>query len=776
MLILLNFFISHSYYILPVISRNYKLYKANQMPVEAPFKKALIEHSKEFITTSSYRTITRKNGSEIITVSDGKIKVTSLTANSKEGCSTSELVGDLPFEPSEILMNQSEELLCLYDESNIWAISLNKEGSNINFTTVYKLGLELNKGERVLQVIFNNRSKFQAELVVLSTNEISTYNINRSLNEPVQRYDFKEEYKNNSKAGCFDYDCSIVDAVSICFASSCSNSPFSTDSTNSPQNDLTLLLLSSDASVYKIHPFFPYELSVSKEWLTDLFDYSTLLFESADSELKQAALLSSVKISAKLCEAVNPKSIIIKDELPPAYRKGKITGPLSFDCFSEELYAFNATKLLALPNDVLVVVFDHAVVVVSRSSTSGMIFEGQQTEPNDSLLQLDSFIFDADRAPVCTVALHPTTGDSIFITFANGVLLQVDFKQWMAALATGLETGDLTEFTEMCYGEKLPTEVLNLGRMNLPKEKSADCEVPLRSHENNIWFAWNTRNVFSVCTNADNKDALSITVTDTIHDKEQDEQQELEFGLGTKEEDQAATGYTSLLVGEYGKEVLPQLKLSLSKIAEINDAMIKFPTTVLNETKTTAEDLKKVHTLTELVSSGQLLLFKVLSILSERLEMLSREYHHQISTYHTVILKKERILENFFKLKAAFNQARERQDLLIAKLGKVVTDTELLEARGGMTGLGLSCQEAAYFKELARMRDYVVRKEAELKELQELLENVSNAEMGILRKNKEELCRDFRHQKSLEGLKQSLESQTVFIQHLVDRFAEVSLK
>lgn len=155
--------------------------------------------------------------------------------------------------------------------------------------------------------------------------------------------------------------------------------------------------------------------------------------------------------------------------------------------------------------------------------------------------------------------------------------------------------------------------------------------------------------------------------------------------------------------------------------------------------------------------------------------MLSVEYHQQLTAYHTVMMKKEKILQNYLKLKNAFLEAKERQDQLLVKMAKVMNNTEILEAKGNMKSVSISYQENAYFKELSRMRDYVIRKERELKELNELVSNVKNAEDSVLLKNKEELLNDYHNRRSLAVFRQNLASQKVFIDTLVERINSFQL-
>lgn len=747
--------------------------------MDSAFKKNIVECSKDFVSKECYRTITRKNGSEIITYSNGKITLTKLAPALDGKNSTSEVTSKITFQPVEILLNQSEELLCAYDEKNVWAFTLNKEGSKINFTVTYKVELGLVKNEKVLQAIFNNVSKYQAELVILTTNEIKSFNLNVSLKVPTQRFDFKKEYEKNvstSKSSNFDFDSSIVDPVSICFASSSIHPDFKSGSNNSPQNDITLFLLTSDASIYKIYPFFPSELSVSKEWLTDLFDSTTILFKSFDNEIEQSTLLSSVKVAAILAQSSNSESIYIRKELPLIYQRGKVTGPITIETFPEDLYSFNAIKLLSLPNDIMVIVFDFGIVVFNRNTSCRMIFENQSVEPDDKLLLLDSIMFSPNNGTICTAQIHPVSHDSIFVTASNGSLIQIDFSQWMDSLSSGLETGDLSEFTKLCESGQLPTEILSLNKMYLPNEIETKSEVPLRSHENNIWFAWNTREVYVMVLKAGSPEILSTSLISKAIDTVDDNIENEEFiKKNGSDSESLKSEYKSLLVGEFKTTVLPQVQTALSKITEINNAMTKFPTTVLNEQSTTATELKTVHTLTELASSGQLILFRILSLLSRRLKLMSMEYHNQINTYHSIILRKEKVLSDFFRLKTAFAESADRQNKLVVKMSKLMSNTELLESKNNMKSISISYQENAYFRELARIRDFVIRKETELEQLNGMLSDVRNAEMGVLFKNKEEVLKDFNNKKSLEALKQNLEIQSTFISHLCERLNEIKL-
>lgn len=741
------------------------------------FKNSIITHTKDFTSYDVYKTITRKNGSEIITVTDGKIVLTRLHAADNE--TTKAIISkDLSFQPIEILMNECEQLLCVYDQSNCVLFSLNAEGSKFSFPIQYKVSLNLTKNEKVLQVIFNNVSKFQSEIVVLTTKEIRCYNINISLHNPVLRYDFEKEYEINTSPNTYDLNANIVDPVSICFATCPANSAYEFEtvgkfSNNSPQNDLTLLLLTSDASIYKIYPFFPYELSVSKEWMSDLFDSTSLIFKSVDKK-RQMEMLPTIKATSFLQNLPNSNSIVISDAVPSVYRKGKITGPLSMESFPEELYAFEAIKILSLPNDILVIIFNHTVIVFNRSSTSTMIFENQTTDSADALLLLDSIIFSEHAGDVCTATLHPVTRDCIFIIGSNGSLFQIDFSQWMDVLSVGLNSGDLGEFNELCQEEKLPTEVILLGKVKLNTETKPSSEFALRMYENNIWFAWNTRDVYAMAIKQGTTDVLSLYLVSTTKKEELEElKPEVE---PEKVSSIKKNGYKSLLPGSFKQDELPQIKVYLSKISEINNAMRQFPNILLNENSANASDLEIVNNLSELVSSGQLILFRVLSTISQRLRQMTVEYHNQINTYHQITLQKQDVINRFFRLKTAYADAADRQELLIRKMQGIMKNVEELETKNNYSNISFSYQENAYFKELSRIRDFTQKKQNELTEINTLLDNVKKAEIEVLLKNKETVLKNFDNKRTLDDFKEQLEGQSSYIEFLVNRLNDLSLR
>lgn len=736
----------------------------------SPFRDAIVAKAPQFTPAGGYRTITRANGAEIITVSDRTIKVTKLGVPATDPNSTVELATKLTFDPKEILMNQCEQLLCVYDEENCWMITLNKEGSTILFTTHYALDLKLAKDEKLIQVIFNNVSKYQSEVVALTTKEIRSYDT-FAPTMPLQRYDFKQEYENNTSKNAFDFESSIVDPVSICFASHSINASFLDEVTpNSPQNDLTLFLLTSDSSVYKIFPFFPQRLSVNMEWVSDLFDSTSLSFRSLNMEAEQATLLPAVKVSAMLEKAVSPESILIRKELPTTYQRGKLTGPLTIESFPEELYAFDAIKLLAMPNDLLIIVFNHAIVAFHRSSQFQMIFEHQNVEPNDTFLLMDTSIFSPGSGSICTAMIHPVTADSIIVTASNGTVLQVDFSQWMENLTMGLQTGDLTVFTEQCQSEQLPTVVVKLGTLALPEENSVIADVTLRSYENLIWSVWNTREVYTMFKKAGNPEKLEVSL---ISASANDEEENGEVEDGNVNE-AASEKYQSLLTSDYQKHFLPQIEQSLAKINEVVKRMNETPTRLLDENNTTSADLKAVYDMTELATTGQLILFKVLAEISKRLKMTTMEFHQQLAAYNSAIMKKETIFKNFLKLKGAFLDASERQRKLVVRMTKMMHDTEILEAKENKTAVCISYQENAYFKELARMKDYVLRKESESEELNKLLSDVEAAETETLLKNKDIVLGNFDNRENLKSLKTHLETQSTFIDYLIERLSRLN--
>ncbi|GMM48361.1 hypothetical protein DAPK24_049590 [Pichia kluyveri] len=731
-------------------------------------KDRIVEKSKQFLTKSKYCTITRANGSEIITISDDKIKLTKLSPQVVH--KSNELSPKLTFEPLEILMNQCEQLLCLYDYKNCWLISLNKEGSLINYTTTYKIDLQLSKDEEVRQVIFNNVSEFQSEIVVLTTKEIKTYDTYQSYKIPLQRYNFNEEYENNLSQAKFDIDSSVIDPVSICFGSSITNELYE-ETSNSPQNALTLFLLTSDSSIYKIYPFFPNTLSVSQLWLNDLFDSTSLIFKSIKDEKEQAQLIPSVKVSALLAKSSTPNKIDIKKTLPEANWKGKISGPLPMESFPEDLYSFDAIKLISLPNDILLVIYNNMIVVFSRSTNSKMVFENQNIESGESFLLLDNIVFDTKKGRICSAMVHPVTSDSLLVTLSNGTILQVDFSQWMDSLAKGLEIGELSEFNDLCQAEHLPTEVIILGKTDLPKQENENSNgYSLRYNENYIYTAWNTREVYAMVKKAESEDILSLFL---ISASNEEDDPMTESNSTSNEEKEVAT-YKSHLTTSYQKETLPQIKLYLSKISQFVSELNEYPNRILDENNTTAEDLKSVHLLTDYVSSGQLLLLKIVSEISKRLSMMILEYRHQITVYNSVIIKKESLLNNFLKLKAAFIDASKRQEKLTGKMAKLMSDMETIEAHNNMKSISISYQEHAYFKELSRMKDYVLKKETELESIKKMLDDVKAAEIGLLIDNKSEILNNYDNVRSLNLFKKHLEAQSTFVDSLTEKLSTLN--
>lgn len=716
------------------------------------FKDLIKNHSKAFYHLKPYKTVTRKNGSEIITVCDGKILITMLGSSPE---STIELASELPFEPIEVVMNESEQLLCVYDNKNVWVYTLNEEGSFIDHTIKYKIDCLLDNDDNILQVIFNNISKYQSEIVVLTTKKIVAYDINQSFMHRVIPF---------CMAKIFDaLDSQVIDPVSICFASAYTN-PLYGNTNNNPQNDLTLFLLTSDASLYKIYPFFPNELCVSRQWLTDLFDSTTMVFNSIDDEQAQTEYMASLEITALLCKAEDPESIQVSNLIPKALRKAKLSGPICIEVFPDELYSYNAIKLLSLPNDIIAIVFDEAVALFSRSVCFKMIYS-KKIETDESLQLLDTVFINPEQGSILTATLHPVTSDSIFLSASNGTILQLDFSSWTSSLTKGLETGDLSEFVDLCENEGLPTSVVNLGKTIVKDEQKSLISYPVRSHENNIFFAWSATDVYSMFPKQGSEDVVSVVQVSSNINRNVQTEDVNEKKIDIADENK----YHSLLVGTFDVEVLPQLQKSVAKIAELNQAVRKLPTTIIDEKKASIDDLKMTHQLVDLVSAGQLILFKTVTLLSNRLKMMVLEYQNQINSYHQVILKKDKIIKNFLKLKAAYAKITDKQDQLLVRLASAVKNTEILESKTNSKSVSISYQEHSYFRELARMKDFVLRQEAELQRLKNLLDDVKNAEVSIIKSKRAEALNSFGSKKTITSLKRQLEEQEVFISHLSDK-------
>ncbi|OWB72308.1 hypothetical protein B5S31_g2015 [[Candida] boidinii] len=284
----------------------------NEYPsFSTPLFNNIAEKSDYLVTSNDYVTITRSNGSESITISDREISVIDI-GEELNGKTIIKLDLKLTFDPKSLVFNKTEDLLVIYDDLNINILGLNFTNNKIekNSVKLFNLNSNLLKDEKIIQVIWNNISKSCSELLILTKYSIKVFDVLESFVAPIKLFHLngldppaEETTPISSEAGneaeleeepiddiplnettVLDFnevEALIQDPVSICFGSSL-------DDKCNPKGDLTLFLLTSDSSIYKIFPFLPSTLSVTHKWTNTLFDYTSIKVMNASKKIKES--------------------------------------------------------------------------------------------------------------------------------------------------------------------------------------------------------------------------------------------------------------------------------------------------------------------------------------------------------------------------------------------------------------------------------------------------------------------------------------------------------
>lgn len=711
----------------------------------ATYLKSLIEkESRHFTVTDPYITATRKNGLEIITIVNKTIKITNM-----EEPFTYDLSTSLSFDPTRIVLNECEELMCLYNESLCEIVCLKPVGTKVTVTSVIKVDIDLTKNERIIEIIFNNISKFQSEIVVLTDKKIDCYDINESTSQPVQSYPFTDDSKNSAFINN-DFDSSIIDPVSITFEKS-----------SESKGDLTLLLLTADASLYCVYPFFPNQMSVSKAWLESLANYHSLLFKMSETVQLQTNLARSFKVSAFLQQTNG--EFYIKSTLPEKYRKGKITGPLAIRPFPDELYGFDAVKILALKSEVLAIVFNHCVTTITFEHSGVMVFEGQKYEPNefDQLLMIEAQVLDEKYGEIITSESHFSEVSLLLTCKTNDIysLIQIDYSKWINKLGFEGEPDDIDEFGAMAEKGTLPTSVMILGNIYTSATNNIN-------HQ--LWFVWDSKSSYAITI--DPKDIKSCILI-SLNDAEDDNFQLIEANKDATQ----IKKYISYIRGNAIDTFLPAIQEMKQVLSDIKTRMSNVSPASLDINTATAQDLKLVMEGAELTNKAQITLFNTLSVISTRLHDMWLEYQQQINTLFKIRSKKKLMLQAIIHSKTRYIKLLQTQKELQERIGKINGNVGKAShySRGGI--LAISYQERQYFNELKVIDEFVNKKLAEVENVKDLLKQVEEAELSAVMKSNTDFFDDFQNRKIINLFKQNLEEKGHFIDYLKDSLAAMKI-
>lgn len=715
-------------------------------------------NSGNFAPRESFLSLTRNNGQEIITVVGRTITITNLLGAQDGTCI--KLDKEVPFEPLAMVMNKCEECLCLYNNREIAITFLKPIGSKITTNTFTKIPM----AEDVIQVIFNNVSKFQTEIVILTKKSIQTVDINHSSLSPVLTYPLVSGSKFNSSFYSAEAATNIVDPVSICFQPS-----------GDSKADLTLMLLTADSSLYTIYPFFPNELSVSPEWMTQFATYNSLLVQSTENPESYSKYTTGAKIASLLMQ--NQESCIISKILPERYLKGKISGPLAITPFPDELYGFDARKLVPLKDDIVCMILDGCIVALNYHSSDQMVFQGQSFESEDKFLLIDAQIVDSNKfGKLVDAVSHPVSKDSLFVTTSGAAghkVLEADYSAWLSLL-----TADKEEEFIAAVKKGIPTTLLHLEDISIPcnktevgnsskvallgqlSEKQAEPTFTLAERScNKLTFVWNSRSVYLVTLNT--KAGINVSIISALDNANEDDKSN--EPLEGDEDVRASTTYKSKLSADV---LVPEIKSAKSTLSELVSSLNAVKPRILNIDKANVEDLQAVLEVADLTTKGQLVLFKTLSILSERLRQMSLEYHQQIHTIHTLRMKKKEALETCKENKQRFESLLEKQKDLKDKYGKLNGSVNNLYNNIRCEYLSISKEERVYFSELQKIDLLVKEKTKQEDEIRQLLRKVDNAELSSIAKISANITEDPQSVLKLGLYKKNLQDKGQFINYL----------
>ncbi|QPG75130.1 hypothetical protein FOA43_002473 [Brettanomyces nanus] len=731
-------------------------------------------------TDKPYLTFTLRNGTEIYTVEQRHIKVTRLNKASQ---STRKLDLLLEFDPESLCVNRNEQLMCLYDRKHCHVISLNGPNSSICFTTVYKLKLDLKSEESVVQAVFNNVSKYQSELVLLTSTKLVCYDINESLDKPVQALPFSEsgfgsgsgsvdDFNNSFVYNSFSSQEMLLDPVSVCFAS---DDISNNEASVSPISDLTLCILTSDFSIYRIFPFFPRHLSVSKIWLSSLFDTTSVLFSSLKSIESQTKFMGTMKLAARLSKTSG--DIYVKDLLPKSLSCGKLLGPLPISPFFDDLYSMNALRLISLPYGVICVVADRAVVALVYEHTGTAIFADERIECEDKFTLVDSVQFDGNHT-ICSGFAIPPNGYSLGLVTSEPKLVLVDYSTWMKPLRKAIESGDIKLFaSKFASMEMLPTEVKSLGNIGIPglftEKRQRRNNVLTCSLNNRIWLAWNEISTFALALS--DQSGINMSIIPLV-DESDDESciKSLSRGFATFA-DTTEKEYYPKISGSFMSEVEPQLTITRQKIIELKRRLSQEESSRLLDMES-VEDLSVLERVGQTVSMGVISIFGDIATISRRLIQEKSELKNQISTLDEVRRKEKKMIPRFEtqmdrieKAEAKQQKLRQRIDRLYEQCQNIVAEKSQIKEQD------LSREEVAYVEFLNSIRQFVTERQEEYKKTANFVRMVKESDSKPIIEKRLQLERDESVKNLIRTLEKKLQSRDKLVDMLSDELSKVKV-
>lgn len=312
---------------------DHEVFKRISVPTESESKSS-IKHQKA---------VTRK-GDEVFFAINSSIRV------SKVGSSSSYKLLDtqnkIKFSIQGLKINSSGNLLAVYNEHNVIIVSLptsssiNNKDQTLIPTKSFVVASELYSNTEILEVLWNKASRYDSNVVILSSDGfVRSFDPRFSLEKPDLAYDltsgrFRNVGLNNDVS---------ENPVSIAFGA-----------TDTLANMLTLYVLDRDGDVFALYPFLPRELSASKDQIEELLNTTIVLAKDIESNgkiLEKSNVVNQLRFVMSLWNQVDTSERELRGEKVNHVFKCENTmstslqGPFSMSPYPDLLYETTTTSL-----------------------------------------------------------------------------------------------------------------------------------------------------------------------------------------------------------------------------------------------------------------------------------------------------------------------------------------------------------------------------------------------------------------------------------------------
>ncbi|KAH3686972.1 hypothetical protein WICPIJ_002041 [Wickerhamomyces pijperi] len=387
---------------------------------------ASIKHSK---------TVTRK-GDEVFFAINSTIRV------SKVGSSTSykllDLQNKIKFTIKGIKLNSSGNLLAVYNEHNVVIVSLptsssiaNKEQTLISVRS-FVISQEVYADTEILEVIWNKASRYDSNLVILSSDGVvRSFDPRFSLETPELAYDLTSSRLRNVG---LNNDVS-ENPVSISFGA-----------TDSLCSMLTLYVLDREGDVFALYPFLPRELSASKDQVEELLNTTVVLAKDIETNggvLEKSNVVNQLRFVVSLWNQVNSSEREIRATGTNHVFKCEdivstsLQGPFAISPYPEALYEKSATSLTIVDceyTDALAIGFEEGGYLLLVPSSELLMkwddeynYEEEETQqeiPGLSVIEYGTSKNDQGQSFVA-----PSTDALSFVLQSGQQILKVDLTK-----------------------------------------------------------------------------------------------------------------------------------------------------------------------------------------------------------------------------------------------------------------------------------------------------------------------------------------------------------